>query len=89
MSNRSIGRTSPRKISAVGAVVPTKPVRILRSRALAIAFALVAAPAYALHGVDAGDIDRNAAACTDFFDFANGAWRASHQIGRASCRERV
>ncbi|HEY0231763.1 MAG TPA: M13 family metallopeptidase N-terminal domain-containing protein, partial [Dokdonella sp.] len=80
MSSRRIGRTPPRQISAVDAVVPAPSVHIVRSRALAIGLALVAAPAYALHGIDAGDIDRNAAACTDFFDFANGAWRASHPI---------
>ena len=40
----------------------------------------VAAPVYAQHGIDANDINRNGAACTDFFDYANGAWRASHAI---------
>jgi len=80
MSSRSVGRRSPRQKSAVDAVVSSRSLWTLRSRALAIGLALVAAPAYALHGIDAGDIDRNAAACTDFFDFANGAWRASHPI---------
>ena len=80
MSNRCVGRASSRQISAVRAVVPPKSFRLLRTRALALGLALVAAPAWALHGIDAADIDRNAAACTDFFEYANGAWRASHPI---------
>jgi putative endopeptidase len=35
---------------------------------------------YAQHGIDANDIKRDGAACKDFFDYANGAWRASHAI---------
>ena len=40
----------------------------------------VVAPAYAQHGIDANDINKNGAACTDFFDYANGAWRSTHSI---------
>jgi endothelin-converting enzyme/putative endopeptidase len=45
-----------------------------------LAFAVTTTPALALHGIDPGDINRNGAACTDFFDYANGAWRAQHAI---------
>lgn len=34
----------------------------------------------ALLGIELSDMDRNAEACTDFFEFANGAWRASNPI---------
>ncbi len=40
----------------------------------------VAAPAAPLHGALIGDIDRSADPCTDFFQFANGAWRAANPI---------
>ncbi|MCC8363607.1 M13 family metallopeptidase [Lysobacter sp. A6] len=33
-----------------------------------------------LHGIQPGDINRNADACTDFFDYANGAWRQQNPI---------
>ena len=32
------------------------------------------------HGVQTGDIDRKADPCTNFYDFANGAWRAANPI---------
>ena len=32
------------------------------------------------HGVFVEDIDKNADACTNFFDYANGAWRAANPI---------
>ncbi|HEX8170179.1 MAG TPA: M13 family metallopeptidase [Thermoanaerobaculia bacterium] len=32
------------------------------------------------HGVFLQDIDRNVNACTNFFDYANGAWRAANPI---------
>ena len=54
--------------------------RLLRYRSLAAALFLTTATAYAQHGIDAADINRQGAACTDFFDYANGAWRASHPI---------
>ena len=31
-------------------------------------------------GVETGDLDRKADPCTDFFEFANGAWRAQNPI---------
>src|SRR6266705_4136895 len=33
-----------------------------------------------LHGVDLGDIDRKVNPCDNFFDYANGAWRANNPI---------
>ncbi len=38
------------------------------------------AGAVAQTGVFVGDIDRDADPCTDFFEFANGAWRAQNPI---------
>ena len=32
------------------------------------------------HGIELGDINRTAEPCTDFFEYANGAWRASNPI---------
>src|SRR6266849_7950880 len=32
------------------------------------------------HGVQTGDIDRKANPCTDFFQYANGTWRAENPI---------
>src|SRR5262249_40660530 len=57
---------------------------IMRKAAISIvlSFAAVAAagdPAPS-RGIEAGDLDRSADACTDFFQFANGTWRASHPI---------
>src|SRR4051812_37383596 len=45
---------------------------------------LIAAPAMAqekqLHGIDLADMDRKVNACDNFFDYANGAWRANNPI---------
>ena len=37
-------------------------------------------------GVYVEDIDRNANACTNFFDYANGAWRAANAIPASQAR---
>jgi endothelin-converting enzyme/putative endopeptidase len=55
------------------------PRALARSAVLCLAVATFTAAA-AQHGIDASDIDRNADPCTDFFAYANGAWRASHPI---------
>ena len=48
---------------------------------LALLLAGAMSPAIAaLHGAKVGDINRDGDACTDFFDYANGAWRAAHPI---------
>jgi endothelin-converting enzyme/putative endopeptidase len=64
---------------------PRLPHRLLRlrlpvTRAWGLGLALCAAPAWALHGIAPEDVDRSADACTDFFAYANGAWRAKHPI---------
>jgi endothelin-converting enzyme/putative endopeptidase len=33
-----------------------------------------------LHGIDVGDLDRRAEPCDDFFQVANGTWRANNPI---------
>ena len=38
------------------------------------------ASAGSLHGIIHEDIDHNANACTDFFQYANGTWRQQHPI---------
>src|SRR5438477_6476925 len=50
------------------------------SKALLSICIAVTAPVYAQHGIDANDIKRDGAPCNDFFDYANGAWRAAHAI---------
>ena len=39
-----------------------------------------------LHGIDVTDLDRKADPCNDFYDFANGAWRANHPIPASMTR---
>ena len=51
-----------------------------QSLALGALFALTTTATAAVHGIDAGDMNRDANACTDFFDFANGGWRKAHPI---------
>jgi len=53
---------------------------LLRKSLVALIVAAATTPAYALHGIDPNDINKSGEACTDFFDYANGAWRAAHPI---------
>jgi putative endopeptidase len=39
-----------------------------------------------LHGIDLGDLDRKAEPCTDFYEFANGRWRANNPIPASMTR---
>src|ERR1035437_4827482 len=39
-----------------------------------------------LHGIDLTDLDRKADPCTDFFEFANGTWRANNPITASMTR---
>ncbi len=48
--------------------------------ALGALFALTTTATAAVHGIDPGDMNQGANACTDFFDYANGAWRKAHPI---------
>lgn len=58
--------------------------RILRSGhlvlTLLVASSALAADGTSPQGVQAGDIDRKADPCTDFFAYANGRWRAENPI---------
>lgn len=47
---------------------------------LLVASSATAADSTALQGVQAGDIDRKADPCTDFFAYSNGRWRAENPI---------
>ena len=51
---------------------------------LGLATLLCASPLFAqnkpLHGIDVNDIDRKASPCQDFYEFANGNWRAHNPI---------
>jgi len=40
----------------------------------------------ALHGVDLGDLNRKVDPCNDFFEFANGTWRANNPIPASMTR---
>ncbi len=39
-----------------------------------------------LHGIDVSDLDRSADPCNDFFQFANGTWRANNPIPASMTR---
>jgi putative endopeptidase len=56
----------------------------MRYLATTLALILIAAPLPAqdksLHGIDTHDLDRKASPCNDFYDFANGTWRAKNPI---------
>lgn len=53
------------------------PARIALSIALAGSASMASAEQ---HGIAVGDIDADAAACTDFFEYANGTWRSENPI---------
>src|SRR5205085_10271941 len=54
---------------------------VLKSRlSVATLFFVSTAAIGAQHGILPDDINRKGQACTDFFDYANGAWRAQHPI---------
>ncbi len=39
-----------------------------------------------LHGINVSDLDRKAEPCTDFYEFANGTWRANNPIPASMTR---
>ena len=45
-----------------------------------VACCVATASAGAVHGIQPADINRNGDPCTDFFDYANGAWRKENPI---------
>jgi len=54
----------------------------VRTATVLVSFLLSSAFASAeeLKGIELSDMDRSADACTDFFEFSNGAWRAANPI---------
>ncbi|HET9300155.1 MAG TPA: hypothetical protein VFO11_09420, partial [Candidatus Polarisedimenticolaceae bacterium] len=46
----------------------------------ALVLCIPALAADAPRGIQAGDINRSVDACTDFFEYANGAWREANPI---------
>ncbi len=53
---------------------------------LAACSAVVFGQTPAQHGIQPGDIDRTADPCTDFFQYANGTWRAQNPIPASMSR---
>ena len=47
---------------------------------IAVMLSAAGLPAFAQHGVITADINREGAACSDFFDYANGAWHRANPI---------
>src|SRR5258708_19921167 len=54
--------------------------RITAMALLLLATTLAAQTPQPEHGVYVDDIDKKVDACTNFFDYANGAWRAANPI---------
>ena len=47
---------------------------------------LLSSQTSSLHGIDPTDLDRKADPCNDFFEFANGTWRATNPIPASMTR---
>jgi endothelin-converting enzyme/putative endopeptidase len=59
--------------------LPAAPA-LLATTLLAIPSPPLSAQAASLHGITTADLDRKVEPCVDFFEFANGAWRAANPI---------
>jgi len=66
--------------------------RKLRDSLCALLVLLISSAPFALsqtsslHGIDVTDLDRKAAPCDDFYEFANGTWRANNPIPASMAR---
>ena len=66
--------------------------RLLRNTLCAVLVLFISSAPFALsqssslHGIDLTDLDRKAAPCDDFFEFANGTWRANNPIPASMTR---
>ena len=63
------------------------PIQILKTLWLMLLCSpLVLSQSTQLHGVDLNDINRKVDPCTDFYEFANGTWRANNPIPASMTR---
>jgi endothelin-converting enzyme/putative endopeptidase len=53
---------------------------------LSLCFEVAFAQSSFLHGIDVADLDRKADPCNDFYNFANGTWRANNPIPASMTR---
>src|SRR6202047_415864 len=53
---------------------------------LSLCFDVAFAQSSSLHGIDVADLDRKADPCNDFYNFANGTWRANNPISASMTR---